>query len=147
MGLKLYDLINSVKAFASVRPDEYAAGTTEGASVDAQEAYGILWVADVGDAEGTPTSFTVDITIKDSDDDSTFANAKDEANANIAFAQIIAINGIFELQDKLHANAKAGNRPSKRYRRASSVVAFVGGTSPNVAVSVHGLLVRRFLKS
>lgn len=151
MGTRLYDLINTVKSVQSIKPQAAAAGTFNGASVDAREAYSVLWLMDVGAVAGAPTDMNLDTAIQDSDDDTTFAAATDEAAAAIAFAQVDEAAGgpdkIYELMDKLHANAKAGNRPSKRFRRAQAVVAFTGGTTPTVGLAVTGLLIRRFLPS
>jgi len=143
-----YDLLNTVRSVQSINPDEYAA-TVNGVGVDSQGAYAILWLLDVGDVEGAPTDLDLDVKIQDSDDNVAFADAKDEANANIAFAQVDETGSaqIQELMDKLHANAKAGNRPSKRYRRAVGTILFTGGTTPNVAFGCHALVVSRYLKS
>jgi hypothetical protein len=141
------DLKNFLKSEPSIRADELSS-STNGIGIDAKEALAVLWVLDVGDVEGSPTSFTLDVAIQDSDDNSTFAAAKDESGNPIAFAQITAANQHVTLMDKLHASeAASGARPSKRYRRAVATISFAGGTSPNIAVSCHAIIVRRNLRS
>lgn len=147
--MKLYDLVNSVKSVQSVKPQAAAAGTINGAEVDARDAYAIMWLVEQGDEAGAPSARTIDVKVQDSDTSGgTFADAKDEANANVAITQITTNTAkVVELMDKLHANAKSGNRPSKSFRRAVAIVAFTGGTTPTVGLSVAALLVRRYLPS
>ncbi len=138
--------ISDLPVSASIRAISQAAGTVNGVGVDAQYALEVLWIVDVGAATGAPTSLTVDVKVQDSDDNATFADAKDEANASIAIAQLTAGSAVVKLPDKLHANAgPAGARPSKRYRRAVATVAFVGGASPAVPVAVHAQVVKRLM--
>lgn len=131
LGL-MEDIGGLVTTRPSVRPDEYAA-TVNGVSVDRLGSSGKMLalsgvlVADAGDVEGAPTSFTVDVKLQDSADDSVFADIPASAGGPIAVVQITAAN--------THKVVKFSAKPLRRYLRAVATIAFVGGTTPNVALA------------
>ena len=74
-----------------------------------------------GAASGTPTSFTVDCSVEESDDNSAWT-----AVTGTALTQLTASG-----ESRLRVNLKG----RKRYVRSVVITAFVGGTSPAVPVS------------
>jgi len=104
-----------------VRPDEDAGGTTNGPAIDRQGFESAVLVLDVGDAEGSPTSFTVDAKLQHSDQSG--SGFTDLSGA--AVTQVTAANTLVAKKIDLSG--------AKRYIRAVTTVSFTGGTSPNVA--------------
>lgn len=113
------NISHMIKPVRGNAPAAQTAGAVNGASIDAL-GYGSLDLFfSVGATTGSPTSFTVDAAIQDSDDGTTFA-AITAATASIA--QVTAINTDRRLSLDLSL--------IRRYVRVVSTVAFVGGTTP-----------------
>jgi len=144
------DLANLGAASQGLVPIAEAAGTFNGPAIDCMSAEAILWLVSLGAATGTPTSFTVQVTIQDSDDGSTgWANAQDYLGNAIQTASLVAGSQVVALGERgnRELNANSAFRASKRYRRAQVVVAFVGGTTPAIPVDVVAYVVKRRLPS
>ncbi len=125
MSLRQRDIGAFTKPADSVRPDEYTA-SVNGQPVDRSGYLSAVVLAYVGDAEGTPTSFTVDVKLQDSDaSGGTYADLTPAAD--YAVAQIAAANSL--------KWKKVDLSKAKQFIRAVATIAFVGGTSPNIAVA------------
>lgn len=111
-----------VRTVRAIAPDEYSA-SANGPAIDRQGFANAELFVDVGDVEGSPTAFTVNLKLQDSADGST--GWADLPGA--AIQQVSAAN----TQRTLSLNL-AGAR---RYVRAVLTISFTGGTSPNVAVA------------
>lgn len=117
----------SVKPVASLVANQTAA-TVNGTGIDRLGYDDIELVVANGAATGTPTSYSIDVKLQESDDNSTFTDI-----TGAAITQITANNTL--------RNIKVGNAYlKKRYIRTVTVVAFVGGTTPAVATAVEVLL-------
>jgi hypothetical protein len=97
-----------------------AAGTVNGSAIDRQGKDSCVLVATSGAATGTPTSFTYDSKLQQSDDGST-------GWADISGAAVAQITA-----DATQKSVNVDLTGAKRYIRAVDVVAFVGGTSPTL---------------
>lgn len=118
------ELVELVKG---INPVDSAAATINGPSVNRNTkggASGVLHLA-TGATTGAPTSFTVDAKLQDSDDDVAFA---DVPSASVA--QITAVDS-----DAETGNIKFRDQPGRKFLRAVVTVAFVGGTTPTIAVA------------
>jgi hypothetical protein len=148
----VFDLANLLAPAQSLAPIAEAAGTFNGAGVDALSTEAIAWVISLGAATGAPTSFTVQITLQDSNDNGVadpYANAQDFLGNAIQSASLVAGSQALILVERgnRELNANSNFRPSRRFRRAQVVVAFVGGTAPAIPVDVVALVVKRRLPS
>lgn len=123
-----------------IAPLAYSAGTTNGTGVDrlntpagqVYQYYSAMLSAHTGVTTGTPTTFTVDVKMQDSADNTTFADFKPDGATVAAVPTITAINTI--------ARVNVNLTTARRYLRAVSVAAFVGGTTPTIAVAAQIVL-------
>ena len=122
--MPLRDLKSNIKTAVSVRPQAQAAGTVNGVTVDTKGYHSASAVLETGAATGSPTSYTLDVKVQESADNSTWSDV-----TGLTFTQITADD-----QSQTIAIANIGTARS-RYLRLVSVAAFVGGTSPTVPVS------------
>jgi hypothetical protein len=83
-------------------------------------------IACTGAATGTPTSFSFEVKVQDSADDSSYADYKPDGT-NVAATTITAVNTLTELNVDL--------RGARKYVRVVVTPTFVGGTSPTVLFS------------
>lgn len=90
--------------------------------------YDAVAVLDVGAATGTPTSYTLDVTVEES------ATVNGTYDTLATFGQVTADNQVAHLPVVIN--------PAKPFIRATATIAFTGGTSPTIPVSVV-LLVRQ----
>jgi len=111
-------------------PTTQAAGAVNGTGIDriGQGDAGLfsesaVLLVMVGATAGGPTSFTVDVKIQDSADNTTFA----DISPAIAITQIVAASTSQAIKFRLKA--------LRRYIRAVCTVAFVGGASPTVVTA------------
>lgn len=130
---RMKELGSFITTSQSVAPQLCAAGTFNGTGVDRmpsgdQEYLSGIVAVSIGATAGTPTSFTVDVSIQDSADNSTFAAVAAGFGGPIAITQAVAASQM--VTAKFNANGL------RRYVRAVAVVAFVGGTSPTIALAV-----------
>lgn len=126
VGAQLTTKIGNVPVAAS-------AGTRNGAAIDRQGFLSAVISATCGAATGTPTSFTYDAKVQDSADGSTgWADYKPDGATVAAITQITAVN------TNGRRNVNLVN--AKRYIRVVETVAFVGGTSPTLAVAEDVIL-------
>jgi len=117
----------TVKPVASLVANQ-AAATVNGSGIDHVGYDDIELVVATGAVSGAPTSFSVDVKLQESDDNSTFTDI-----TGAAITQIVAANTLNKVKV---ANAYL----KKRYIRTVTVVAFVGGTSPAIPVAAMVLL-------
>ncbi len=134
----------------SLVPALNAAGTFNGAGVDAIDALVILWVIDLGATAGAPTSQTIQVSVQDSNDNGVtdaFAQAQDRLGNAIQSAVLTAGSQILYLAERsgVELNANSFFRASRRFRRAVLVQTFVGGATPTTAAEVHAVIVKRRL--
>lgn len=116
-------------------PTARAAGTFTGTGVDrlntpsgqVYQYYSAVLAVNTGATTGAPTSFTVDAKLQDSADNSTFADFKPDGVNVASIPTITAASSV----SRVNANLTT----ARRYLRASTTVAFVGGASPTVLVS------------
>jgi hypothetical protein len=113
-----------LKVMVGLPPLNAAAATRDGAVIDRQGYDSCVLFAQAGVSEGTPTSFTHDAKLQESDA-SDGTGMTDVAGA--AVTQIVAVS----TNQKKNVNL----RGVKRYIRVREVIAFVGGTSPKLNAS------------
>lgn len=104
-----------------------ASGT--GVNVTPSELFDAMAVAVIGVATGTPTSFTVVITIENS------------ATVNGTYTTLATIPGTATVAGQT-GSVQVKVNPLKPFIRATATIVFVGGTSPAINVAV-ALLVRQ----
>lgn len=129
------DAFAGTSAALSINPISSAAGTVNGSAVDRMAGGGNVGymsakvVVQGGAASGTPSAQSITSTLQDSADGSTgWADVTDaDGNAIGELAVISADDGISSLNVDLSR--------AKRYLRVESVIAFTGGTSPEVVHS------------
>lgn len=115
-------------------PNAGAAGTITGLAIDRLNYEGDLSLLIAhGVVTGDPSAFTINATMQESEDNSTWtdvdlaADVADGADAITEMSDDSSTYGVETLRVKLE------NR--KRYLRAVCVVAFTGGSSPKVPVA------------
>ncbi len=114
-------------------PTNAAAGTITGTGIDRMTQGGEQgWLSAVvlvatGVASGTPTSYSVTTVLEESDS---------SGSGYAAIASAVGSNPTALTADSTVSRAPLNLLPSKRYIRAVTTVAFVGGTSPAVPCSV-----------
>ncbi len=118
----MQDMGTTIKTVRALSPQAKDAGAVNGVGIDRSDFYDAIAAIEVGATSGSPTSFTVDAKIQDSDDDSTYADV-----AGLTMAQIAAVDSHGEINFKLHG--------LRQFHRIVVTPAFVGGTSPDVLVS------------
>lgn len=117
-----------VKAVRGISPQDSAAATINGASIDRLGFDSCVLHHTCGAASGTPTSFTAASKLQDSDDGSTgWADLTGAAATTLA-------------ADDTEAQKDIDLTGAKRYIRVVETVAFVGGTSPKVEVAATVVL-------
>jgi hypothetical protein len=97
-----------------------------GTGIDRQGFHSAVLVCSSGAVTGAPTSFTFAAKVQDSDDNSVFADYKDDGTNVTAIANITAANSI--------ARKRFSLMRARRYVRVVETVTFVGGTTPTLAV-------------
>jgi succinate dehydrogenase/fumarate reductase flavoprotein subunit len=124
----------AVSVKRSVPPALYAAGATNGASID-KLAFGnpqsVKLVAQTGAIAGAPAAQTYDAKLQDSADNSTFADYVPPRGvaADAAITQITAANTAAEKNIDVSS--------SRRYLRAVGTAGFTAGTSPTIGAEAH----------
>ncbi len=137
---------NDIGAFLEpaldLAPVLQAAATVNGIGVDrlntpagqVYQYYSGMLVVVTGAAAGTPTSFTVNSRMQDSADNTTFADfnaagasGSEPALGWVAIPTITAVNSVARVNFNL--------TQARRYLRGQHVVAFVGGTTPTIALA------------
>lgn len=121
------DLGGVINTVAAVRPQDSDGTAINGIGIDRLAYLGAVFAVEVGATSGTPTSFTVDAKVQESDDNSTYADV-----AGAAMTQITAINSHGEINVSL-----AG---LKRYVRLYLDAGFTGGTAPKVLMAATCVL-------
>lgn len=113
------------KVVTAIAPDNSAAGTTNGAALDASGFRSVELFVHTGAVSGAPTAVSVQVKLQESDDASTWSDTG--ATATLSGAN--------------QSGSVAVDTISKRYLRAVRTVSFTGGTTPavlNAAVVVLG---------
>lgn len=124
------DIGSAVWVAKAINPQAAAAGAINGTSMDRMTAgeqgfRSCVCKLSVGATTGTPTSFTVDAKLQDSADGTTFADVSPAQN----LTQLTTANS----ETRLGVNLLN----LRRYVRMVVTPAFVGGTSPTVAVAAE----------
>lgn len=134
-------LQTAILAAQTLVPLAQAAATVNGSAVNCLPTSGGIYgpfeegllVMELGAATGTPTSFTVTLTLETSADGST----NWAAVTDLAIIEAANVVGSADNTIKTLAFSPAG---CKQYVRGTAVVAFVDGTTPKVPVAVQVLL-------
>lgn len=113
-----------IKLATGLPPLNRAATTTEGTGVDRLGFGSVVIDVEAGAAEGTPDSFTLDISLEHSDS----SGSGYEALTGSAVTQITAASS----RKRKSVSLKA----AKRYIRVKPALAFVGGTTPKLNTAV-----------
>lgn len=121
-----------ISAKAGTVPVAASAGTRNGSAIDRQGMGSCVLQAQSGASSGTPTSFTLNAKLQDSDDGSTGWADYTPPSGTAAITAITAVNTNAEKDIDL-----AG---AKRYVRVQEVVAFVGGTAPTLGAATSVVL-------
>jgi hypothetical protein len=111
-------------------PVATVAATLTGAAIDRLGLNACILDAEAGAVTGAPTSFTLDTKLQDSADGSTGWADFVPVTGTAASGAVAQITAASTRKRKSISLLKA-----KRYVRAVSVVAFVGGTAPTLGVA------------
>jgi hypothetical protein len=116
------DIGNDIKVVRAIAPHSNSGSSSNGPSIDRLGYASAVLFVDVGAVSGSPTSFTVDCKLQESDDGSTWADVTGASIGTISTANT---------QKELNVDL----RGRKRYIRAVLTASFSGGTSPTVLAS------------
>lgn len=126
------ELFYDVKPEITIEPQLAGAGTINGDEVDTKGDHDLMLVVETGVDAGTPTSFTVDVKLQESDTSgSGFTDITGAAITQITTEDTIEVKGL------------QGVGYKKRYIRAVATVAFVGGSTPTIALNARILVQKK----
>lgn len=125
------DVFSNVLSKVSVRPQTSTGGAINGVAIDTTGFDNLMVSVEVGATTGTPTSFTVAAKVQESDDGST-------SWTDVTGAAITTITAIDKSAQISVVNTSGKTR--KVWYRVVVTPAFVGGTTPTVAVAAIALL-------
>ena len=125
--IKMYE---DVRVLASVLPQAKTAGALNGAAVDTEIYNDGMVVVNVGAVTGTPSAFTVDAKVQESDNGTS-------GWVDVAGASIVAVTAIDKTAEIPLDPMRAA---AKRYVRVVITPAFTGGTAPTALVAANVLL-------
>jgi hypothetical protein len=123
-------LFEDVKVLPAYSPNAVSAGTITGESIDTAEYQDAMFVVNVGNTFGTPTSMTINTKIQHS------ATGTGDWS-DITGATMTEITSAFVTGELKLDIGKAG---IKRYVRLITVVTLTAGTTPTVGVDAIALL-------
>ncbi len=126
----MHSIYDNVEVQKSLAPQSDDGGSeVDGAGVDTLGYNTAMLVFETGAASGTPDAIAIDVRLQESDDNTNWADAKDNTDTVIG-AQVTEENHV------LLARVEGLGLNRKRYLRVVETTTFTGGTTPKILV--HG---------
>lgn len=132
----MHSIYDNVEVQKSLAPQSDAGGSeVDGSSVDTLGYNTAMLVFETGAASGSPSAIAIDVRLQESDDNSSWSDAKDNT--------VTVIGGqVTEENHVLLARIEGLGLNRKRYLRVIETTTFTGGTSPAIEVHSNILLDR-----